>query len=257
MSALARWDAFLAQIEGRHREVRMEGAAAAIHTVSQLSTGGDHIPLSRALAAVDHRLHDLERKITVTWDSQVDGAISREGHGEAVRAAARQRGVALQHALEDEREELPIRVLADLARQRYKHAVAQHRRPPCSACGSSLDTRGAFRVLDLRCRCGATTVWQPSELMVSVAGIGAHPMSHEAAAREWRTLRSAERALAPAGAVEQAQLAYWRAYLKARAWFEPELARDPETELHRRMAPFYEANPSLAPIGRNSASKRP
>jgi hypothetical protein len=248
MSALARWDAFLAQIEGRHREVRTEAFAAALHDVAQLAAGGDYLPLSHQLSAVDNRLHELERKIIDTWHEKVDDAICGEGHPEHVRTAAREKGEALQHALDDEREELPIRVMADLARQRYKHAVAQHRAPPCGACARALDAPVSFRALELRCGCGATTVWQPPELMVSVAGIGTHPMAQEAATVEWRAMRAAERAmhairpprtLEPVKAVERSQIAYWRVYLKARAWFEPELARDPKMEIEKRMEQWY------------------
>jgi hypothetical protein len=259
MSALARWDTFLAQIEGRHRDVRTEAFAAALHAVSQLAAGGDYLPLSHQLSAVDNRLQDLERKIIDTWHEKVDDAICAEAHGEEARTAAREKGIALQYALDDEREELTIRILADLARQRYKIAVAQHRAPPCGACGKPLDAPVSFRALQLPCRCGAATVWQPPELMVSVAGIGTHPMSQEAATKEWRAMRAAERALAAVRpsesgarplalvkAVERAQIAYWRAYLKARAWFEPELARDPEMEIRRRMKHFYDASPELA-----------
>lgn len=255
MSALARWDAFLAQIEGRHREVRTEAFAAALHAVSELAAGGDHRPLSHQLSAVDNRLHELERKIIDTWHDKVDDAIGGEGHGERVRDAARDKGRALQHALDDEREELSIRVMADLARQRYKHAVAQRRPPGCSGCGGPLDAPVSFRALELRCRCGLVTVWQPPALMVSVAGIGAHSMSQEAATAEWRAMRAAGRALealrpprplAPVKTFEKAQSAYWRAYLKARAWFEPELGRDPAMEIRRRMQPFYDAHPELA-----------
>lgn len=254
MSALARWDTFLAQIEGRHREVRTEAFAAALHAVSELAAGGDYAPLSLQLAAIDKRLHELEKKIVDTWHEKVDGALAREGHSAAVRDAAREQGVALHDALDDEREDLSIRVMADLARQRYKRAVAQHRPPACGGCGRALDVPVSPRALELRCRCGAVTVWQPPALMLSVAAIGAHPMSHEAAAREWREMRAAERALAalppppPLAAVkayERAQIAYWRAYLEARAWFEPELARDPAGEIRRRMQPFYDAHPAL------------
>jgi hypothetical protein len=252
MSSLARWDGFLAQIEGRHREVRTEAAAMALDAVAGLCAGGDYLPLSHQLSAVEHRLQELERKIIDTWHEKVDDAICGVGHGEAVRTAAREKGEALQHRLDDEREELLIRIMADLARQRYKRAVAQHRPPPCSGCGAGLDAPVSFRALDLRCGgCGATTTWQPPELMVSVASIGTHPMSQEQATGEWRAMRAAERALnairppralAPVKAVELAQIAYWRTYLAARAWFEPELGRDPNMEIRRRMQQWYESH---------------
>jgi hypothetical protein len=50
------------------------------------------------------------------------------------------------------------------------------------------------------------------------------------------------RPLAPVKAYELAQIAYWRTYLKARAWFEPELARDPAMEIRRRMQQWYESH---------------
>jgi hypothetical protein len=207
MSALARWDAFLAQIEGRHRDVRTEAFAAALHDISRLAAGGDHMPLARQLSSVDRRLEDLERKLAgACRDTTLDGD-------------ARARGVSLQHQLEDERMLLPVRVFADLARQRYKHAASK------------------------------------PALMTSVAAIGAHAMPQETAAPEWLAMRAAVRAKAPAAEIEKAQIAYWRAYLKARAWFEPALTQDLESEILRRMKDFYDAHPQLAPMRRNSASK--
>lgn len=179
--------------------MRTEAFAEALHEISKLAAGGDHMPLAHQLSAVDRRLVELERKLaTACRDASLD-------------AAARARGAALQAALEDERMLLPVRVFADLARQRYKHAAKQ------------------------------------PALMASVATIGAHAMSQEAAASEWLAMRAAERANAPADVIEKAQLAYWRAYLKARSWFEPALANDLDAEIRRRM--------KLAPMRRNSASQ--
>jgi predicted RNA-binding Zn-ribbon protein involved in translation (DUF1610 family) len=252
MSALVRWDGFLAQIEGRHREVRAEAEATARAAVAQLATGGDYLPLSHQLSGVEHRLQELESKIIDTWHAKVDDAICGEGHGEAVRTAARDKGHALQHALEDEREELIIRVMAELARARYQQAVAQHRPPPCSACGVGLDAPVSFRAIELRCAaCGSVTIWQPPELMVTAGAIGTHAISQEAATVEWRAMRAAERAmhairpprpLAPVKQSELAQIAYWRKYLAGRAWFEPELGRDPAMEIRRRMQAWYESH---------------
>jgi hypothetical protein len=231
--------------------VRTEGETAAMQFVAAVASGGDYLPLSHQLSAVENRLQDLETKIIDTWHDKVDDAICGEGHGEAVRTTAREKGEALKHALDDAREELRIRVYAELARRRHAAAVAAHKPVFCSACGAALAPPLSFRALELPCSCGAVTVWQPPELMVSVAAIGTHPIAQEAATAEWRAMRAAERALnavrpprplAPVKAYELAQIAYWRTYLHHRAWFEPELARDPAMEIRRRMQQWYESH---------------
>lgn len=250
MSALARWDAFLAQIEARHREVRTEAEAAARQFIAGVAAGGDHLPLSHQLGAVTHRLQELEQKIIDTWHEKVEDAILGEGHGVDVRDAGHAQGLALQHALDDAREELMIRIAAELARQRFAHAEAQHGPVPCGRCGAALAAPVSFRALELPCACGAVTGWQPPELMVSAGALGTHAVPQEAATAEWRAMRAAERAmhalrpprpLAPVKAWELAQIAYWRRYLQARSWFEPELARDPAMEIRRRMQAWYES----------------
>lgn len=214
MSALARWDAFLAQIESRHRGVRDEAAAAGRAFIASVAGGGDYLPLSHQLGAVKHRLIELEKKIIDTWHAQVDDAVLEEGHGEVVRDAARTKGEDLQHALDDAREELEIALMAEMAKARYDAA---------NATGNA-------------------------ELLQSSVAIGTHPVAQQAATAEWRAMRAAERALhrvrpprnlAIIQAYEAAQLAYWRTYLSARSWFEPILARDPEMEVRRRMEQWY------------------
>jgi hypothetical protein len=251
MSALARWDGFLAQIEGRHREVLAEGEAAARTAVAALAAGGDDTTLSHQLSAVESRLQDLETKIIDTWHAKVSDTISEEGHADAVRDACYAKGEALKHHLDDAREELRVRVLSELARQRRAHALAQHGPVPCDACRATINAPESFRALELRCSaCGTITVWQPPPLMVSVAAIGTHPMAQEGALVEWRAMRAAERALhavrpprtlALIQTVEATQIAYWRTYLAIRAWFEPELARDPAMEIRKRMQQWYDA----------------
>lgn len=232
MSALARWESFLAQIEQRAASVRAEAQAAGREFIASVAGGGDYLPLSHQLGAIRHRLQELETKITDVWHAQVDDAILGEGHGEAARTAARERGDALKHQLDDLREELEIGLLAELARAR--HAAA-------TATGSA-------------------------ELMASAVAIGTHPIAQESASGEWRAMRAAERALhrirpplplAALQAYEAAQLAYWRRYLAARAYFEPILARDPELEVRRRMEQWYqytaEHEPAWVAAGRPRA----
>jgi hypothetical protein len=84
--------------------------------------------------------------------------------------------------------------------------------------------------------------------MRSAGAIGTHPISQEAAVVEWRAMVAADRRAKAARspcplpllkAYEAAQLAYWRRYLATRAWFEPELGRDPEMEVRKRMEQWY------------------
>ncbi len=112
MSALARWDAFLAQIKGRHEQVRAEAQAEGRQFIAGVAGGGDYLPLTHQLGAVKNRLHDLERKIMETWHAQVDDAIMGEGNSVEVRDAVRDKAIAGAHALEDARDELEISLFA-------------------------------------------------------------------------------------------------------------------------------------------------
>ena len=246
MSALARWDAFLAQIEGRAATVRAEADAAARWFIASVAGGGDYLPLSHQLSAVTSRLQELEKMIMDTWHAKVDDAICAEDPGQ--RERARDKGQALAHALDDAREELVIRSFAELARQRFAHALAATRTGACSRCGAACASPISFRAIELACACGARTPFEPGELMRSVAAIGAHALAQEAAVVPWREMRAAERrlhALRPPRELavikehERRQIAYWRSYLAERARFEPELGRDPGLEIRSRMEPWY------------------
>lgn len=246
--AIARWDAFLAQIENRHREVLSEAEAAARRFIASVVTGGDIQPLSLELTAVRERLHELETKIIDTWHAKVDQAIDDDGLGVAERDREYAKGLALQRALDDQREELEPRLFAELARQRYASAQLAPRVVVCSACGTQYEGPIAFRAVELACGCGARMVFEPGELMRSVAAIGAHAFAQEAAVAQWRAMRAAERRMhdlrppRPLQAIvdhERSQIAYWQAYLAVRAQLEPELARDPVREIASRMEAWY------------------
>jgi hypothetical protein len=249
MSALARWDAFLAQIKGRHEQVRAEALAAGRQLIAGVATGGDYLPLSHQLGAVKHRLMELEGKIMDTWHAQVDDAILNEGTPVPVRDAACDKGIALRHALDDAREELEIGLMAELARTRYQVATSQQQPVLCGGCGAQYQPPHSFRLVEWRCgNCGGGLRYDPSELLRSAGAIGTHPISHEAAAAEWREMQAAQRRASAARspcplyllkAYEAAQIAYWRKYLATRAWFEPELGRDPEMEVRKRMEQWY------------------
>ena len=249
MSAQARWYGFLAQIEGRHKEVIAEAEAAARAEIARLDDGGDHIPLVNQLSAVDARLRDLETKIIDTWHDKVEDAIFAEGHGVPERDRQYQRGVALKYQLEDLRDEIEPRVLAELARQRFAHAQAQHAPATCAWCRRDFAAPPSFRSYEMQCpSCGNQTLVEPSELLRSVAAVGTHAVAQEAVNAEWRAMRHAQRVMQsyrppyPIESIktfERAQIAYWFKYLSIRSQFEPELARDPSMEVRSRMEQWY------------------
>lgn len=249
MSALARWDAFLAQIQQRHGEVITAAEAAARAFIASVAAGGDVTPLSHQLMAVEARLQALESNVTDTWHARVEDAIFADGLGVAERDAAFAKGQALVDRLDDAREELSPRLHAELARVRFDHALASTRDIHCRFCGAAGPRPLSFRAVVLRCpTCQAETVFDPGELMRSVAAVGAHALAQVVATNEWRAMRAADRRArrlrppAPLAALvdsERSQISYWRRYLAARATFEPELARDPSLEIRARMEQWY------------------
>jgi hypothetical protein len=248
MSAIARWDAFLGQIEERHKSVRAEAEGSARAFIAQVAAGGDYMPLSHQWSAIQNRLQDLETKIIDTWHEKVDDAIMDEVNSTDERDRQRAKGEALKHALDDARCELEPHLFAELTRARWQHAQAQHRPTACSSCGAQLAAPIAFRHYEMPCACGARTMIAPSELVSSVASIGTHSIAQEAANAEWRAMRYAERAMhaqrppysiESIKAYERAQIAYWFKYLSVRSQFEPELARDPAMEVRSRMEQWY------------------
>lgn len=265
MSALARWDAFLTQIQHRHEQVRTEATASGRAFIAQVAGGGDYTPLSHQLGAVKHRLQDLEAKIMDTWHAQVDDAITDEGNPVEVRDAACAKGVALGHRLEDARDDLEIALMAELARARYQAAQAALAPATCGACRAQYQPPHGFRQVDFTCACGATVTYDPGELMRSAGAIGAHAVAQESAAAEVAAMRAADRAARGARspcplhllqAWEAAQIAYWRKYVVARAWFEPELGRDPALEVRKRMEQWYVYTAEQEEAWRAAGSRR-
>jgi hypothetical protein len=188
MSATERWDAFLAQIEGRHRLVREESLAAAQATLASLP-GADISPLTLAWGAVNSRLQELESRIIDTWHEKVEAAFEAEGL-DGVRIGAYDKGDSLRFALENEREALQQRILADAARHFFARALAGRRDCFCTACGAQLNVPLVFRAVSLQCgRCGAVGVFEPGELLRGVAAVGAHALAQEAAWGPWRRAR--------------------------------------------------------------------
>ena len=249
MSALARWEAFLGQIADRHHRVIAEAEVAGRSFIASVVAGGDVVPLSHQLMGVESRLQELETAIIDTWHAKVEDAIFAEDLGVAVRDAEYLKGEAVKDRLEDARDELSPRLHAELAQLRFEHALATTRAIYCSFCGAPGPRPLSFRAMELRCpTCQAATVFDPGELMRSVAAVGTHAVAQMAAIGEWRAMKTADRRarrirppvpLAAIVADEQGQITYWRAYLSVRADFEPELGRDLGMEIRSRMEQWY------------------
>jgi hypothetical protein len=218
-TAVERWDAFLAQIEGRARSVRTEAEGSARAFIAQVAGGGDYQPLSHQLMAVRSRLQELETMITDTWHAKVDDAIVAEG---ADRDAARAKGDALRYKLDDEREELEPRIFAELARQRHAHGQTE-----------SVAAIAAHAVAQE----AAVHEWRAMRAVERALHAIRPPVPLE-----------------PIKAYERAQITYWRAYLRVRSQFEPILARDPALEIRSRMEQWYvytaEHEPAWVAAGR-------
>jgi hypothetical protein len=254
MAAHERWAAFLRQIAQRHDDIAretVESASAALELADL-----DPTPIGTALAAVDARLKDLEGKITDSWSAQVERAFESEGYDHAAITAARAEGDRVRHALEDRREALHHRVLADAARRIYAKALETQSNRLCPRCGAALPIPPTFRAIDVKCaHCGALSSFEPGTLLRIAIASGAHALASESAQREWLAMRAAERAirnvrppcpLALLKAYELAQIAYWRAYVTARAQLEPEM-RDIGLEVRSRMDHWYRYNAEYEP----------
>jgi hypothetical protein len=247
MGASDRWQAFLSQIEGRHRGVRDEAWSSAQAMIGGI-TDGDAAALSRAWSAAESRLQELEKMIIDTWHAKVDAAFAEENVDQQTRMDAYGRGDALKFTVENEREKLQQRIYAELARQLFARALADRRDKFCSACGAALALPVCFRAVEVRCSCGQTAMFEPGGVMRAVEAVGTHALSQNEAWAEWLAMREADRRarqvrppvpLQLLKAYERAQIAYWRRYFAARALMEPEVARDPASFVRSRMDPWY------------------
>jgi hypothetical protein len=192
---------------------------------------------------------ELETKIIDTWNEKVDDAITDEGNSTEERDRQRAKGQSLKEQLEDLREELEPRLFAELARQRFTQAQAQHQPATCQHCRAQIPAPPAFVSYEMACTaCGQTTTVEPTELLRSVAAVGTHAVAQEATNAEWRMMKNAERAMRayrppyPIESIkanERAQITYWFKYISVRSQFEPILARDPAREVRDRMEQWY------------------
>ena len=204
-AAADRWDGFLKQIGDRHRQVCVEFTSAAPQTLAAAEF--DPQPLATAWGAEESRLKDLETKILDTWNEKVDATFEAEGHGPEMRAAARRKGEDLKFGLENAREDTQHAIWADAAQRMQSNNIP----------------------------------------MANVLAFGSHAFGWQRAKNEWLAMRNAERAIRDVRSptplsllknYERAQIAWWRAYVTARAQLQPEMSNIAH-EVRSRMEQWY------------------
>jgi hypothetical protein len=256
MSALLRWDGFLAQLQQRAAEIRSEAAVAARQFIDTVANGGDILPLSHQWSAVSARLSEIESRIEATWHAKVSDALDADGVAVPEVARAFDKGRAVGYALQDLHEELEHELFAELAHTRYRTGVAAMVPIACSGCRASLMPPVAYRTIEVGCACGAKTVYQPNELLMSAGAVATHHVSQHAAVVPWRAMQQAGRAVsafrppAPLHVLQQyeaAQIAYWKMYFQQRSTFEPLLGRDIAAEVRARLEPWYVSSAEFEP----------
>ena len=242
MEDLERWEAFLAQIESRHQQVRQAAYGAAAGLFAAVSTPEDLVLISNVWSPASHRLQELENRIQDTWREKVSDLV-RDAQ---LREEAWESGQDLQFSLENAREETEQGIYADLARHLLNRAPSGC---TCQGCGAPIETPLCFIATELTCgRCGVQTVYEPGPLLRTVSVVGPHATAWQAAQLQWLIMRKAERRVrgtrspCPLALIkdhERAQIDYWWTYIQSRGRMEPILARDPAKEVRARMDHWY------------------
>jgi hypothetical protein len=213
-AAQQRWNAFLAQIEQRHAQVRAES-----EQFGTAYNADDLAPLSHHLMGVKSRLQDLEQSIEATWHAKVDDVYAAEGASGDVRGEAFMQGRHLGHRLDDEREESEIRILAEQAQRRFESP-----RPELAQTAAAI---GAHVLAQQ----AATGEWRAMRTALRALNAYRPPAP-----------------LAAVKAYERAQIAYWRAYLTVRARYEPAIqVHNMPFEIGSRMEQWYVSSAEFEP----------
>jgi hypothetical protein len=248
-AVVQRWDAFLAQVKERFLAIMREAQEGCPQLFEQ--AGYDPVPMGNAWAAIDRRASDLEAKIDETWENQVDAAFENAGAPPHVIAQERRKGETLRDFIGLERERNRIAIHANAGRALFQKAISELGRPfTCSQCGAPLEVPFTFRALNLSCsHCNAVNGFEPG-MRMRYGEILIHPLCEEAAWHEYvamrhadnvaRRTRSDEMTIDVLKHQERAQIAFWRAYLGARARFMPDTAQAFEADLRGKLRTFYE-----------------
>jgi hypothetical protein len=242
----ARWAAFLAKIEARFAEIMAESAAGCAALLAH--AGGDVVPLSNAWSAMRGRAIELQAKVTDTWTDTVEAQFHAIAAYEAAERA-RARGDALRDAMEIELERVEITIFADALRSLLQLAKAEQVQLSCSQCAGELPlpAEPLLAAIDLPCRfCGGLNTVEPGPRARSAAALG-HYLWNEACWELWLARHRADEAVRRARTPtleqlrtwEAAEIAYWSAWLRARARQLPATAADFDKELRGRTHQLY------------------
>jgi hypothetical protein len=244
----ARWNGFLEQIRGRFQGVLQEArdGCAGLLVESDL----DPIPMSNAWGAMERRAKELGWKIEETWNEQVEKKFSEVNAPPALIAAERRKGLEMRRSMEVEVERTRIGIFVDAARRIDERARAEMASGyKCGQCGAAASVPMTFRAVNVKCSfCSAVSTFEPGTRTRMMEASCLHSLCQERAWNEYVAMVQAEHALADTRgspfqllkAYELAQIAYWRAYLKARLIWLPDQAPSFDKDLVGRMAHWYE-----------------
>lgn len=241
---IARWDAFLAKIEERYDQVMTEAYEGCLGLVEECDD--DPGPMTIAWMAMNARAIDLEMKVSHTWSDKVSDLFYSAGIDGDPHFA---RGQALARKMERQREQTRVKLYADVARRIWgrarEHEVSEI---SCDQCAAPMPVPRTFQSINVACQhCGATNTFEPSPRVRAVTVHCVHPLCEEQCWDLWVAMKQAEDALNDARgepphlkkAWEEAQIAYWRAYLEAQARMLPHKAATLDKDLDGKMAAFY------------------
>ncbi len=244
---IARWEAFLSNVRARFEQIMEESRQGCAALFEQ--SGGDPIPLSNAWAGMNARALTLGSKVTDTFEASVDPALEAAGASVDIIDRERERGLALVSWMDRERERVRVEIFAGVGRRMWEEGLAEQQGSfACSQCGAGLRVPRTVRAVNLTCpHCSAVVTFEPG-MRLRYAANYVHNLVEQDVWPLWLAWQDAEDALRAARgaslaqiqAVEDAQIAYWRAYLEARARWLPERAADLEADLRGKMRQWYD-----------------
>ena len=246
---VARWDKFLASIEGRLQEVLGEARQGCAMLLQQSDL--DPSAMGNAWTAMELRAKALATKVGDTWDEKVEGAFeAADAPSEAVDAQ-RARGDALCDRIKVEVERTRIQIYADAARQIWTRAQEEAPKTiACTQCGADFPAPASLAAVNVTCQyCNAVNTFEPGMRARMIEHFCAHPLSEEASWDLWIAMRQADEHLkdqrnptiADFKAYETAQISYWRTYLEARAQMLPHLASALDADLRGKLQFWYQS----------------
>ncbi len=226
---LDRWNAFLAKIDGRLREIMAEAeqGLVAIWTAHP----DDPLPFGNAISGLDHRVRELRNKVDETWEQQVEEKFSDAG-GEFLDVGLDRKQDFLQ-TFDETWSTFKVRASTAFHRNLWPLAQAAMQKPvACNRCGAPLLLPNRHEPHSLSCpHCGAANQVIP-EGVVSMWLEGAgHAFGEEAALpvrhrierfriEVDRRRRAADWAPEPVESLDQweaMEREYWTTYAEARA----------------------------------------